>query len=94
VEVHEYRLMKTQLEHFEKNFPLRSSFKDLEFPALMGKDVITCDNTDFTKEHLNSGNYFPRMGLLYTVPVYNMKGEFYWRSVGNFKNHAFAKNAS
>ncbi len=75
VEIEEYRLMKTQLKYFNKHFRLKSKIKDLNIPAISGKDVITCDNTEFKKEDLKSGNDFPRMGIVYTVPFYNMDGK-------------------
>lgn len=76
VEIEEYKLMKTQLEYFLQKFPLKSLIKNLEIPAISGKDVITCDHTEFKKSDLDSGNNFPRMGIVYTVPFYNFDGEF------------------
>jgi signal transduction histidine kinase len=76
VEVFEYRLMKTQLEHFAKNYPTKSTFKDIEVPAVMGKDVITCDNAEFTKELLEKGEDFNRLGFIYTLPVYGKDEKF------------------
>lgn len=73
VEEYEYRLMKTQMEFFAKNFPARDSFKDLNVPVLSGPKVISCDNAEFTKKELSEHNDELRKGLLFTVPVYGLE---------------------
>lgn len=72
VEIYEYRLMREQIAYFQKHFPNRQSFSGREVPALLGAEVITCDNTDFkgagAQENL-------RQGLVYSVPIYNPGGQ-------------------
>jgi signal transduction histidine kinase len=76
VEIYEYRLMKTQLEYLAAKYPTQSSFKGLEVPAITGKPVVACDNSEFTKKDLESGNDKPRTGVVYTLPVYGNDGQF------------------
>lgn len=76
IEVYEYRLMKTQLELLAKNYPTATSFKDLDVPLVSGKDVITCDNAEFTQKELDAKNDEPRKGIVFTVPTYDMDGKF------------------
>jgi HPt (histidine-containing phosphotransfer) domain-containing protein len=76
LEIEEYRLMRDQLTHLRTNYPKQSSIDGLNFPAISGPPVITCDNSEFTKKDLDSGNDKPRMGLVYTLPFYDMNGNF------------------
>lgn len=76
VEVHEYKLMKKQLEYLSSNFPTNKSFNNLDVPAVSGEPVITCDNSEFTKADLDAGNNRSRMGVILTLPVYGMDGNF------------------
>lgn len=74
VEIYEYRTMKEQFVYFSNKYPKNSSFKELDVPALMGNEVITCDNSEFTLANFNAKNDNNRLGLVYTVPVYNKLG--------------------
>ena len=76
VEVFEYRLMKTQLEYLAANYPTIKSFEGINVPLITGPGVITCDNAEFTKDDLKNKNDEPRIGVLFTVPKYNMRGKF------------------
>ncbi|MEI8024724.1 MAG: hypothetical protein WCI18_00105 [Pseudomonadota bacterium] len=75
-EIYEYRLMKEQLSYLREHFPNNKSFKGIDIPGVMGEPVITCDNSEFTKAELDSHNDKPRMGVVYTLPVYNDAGNF------------------
>ncbi len=77
VEEFEYNLMKTQLAYLRSNFPRQNSFKDLDVPVISGNAVITCDNAEFTKKDLETGNNEPRNGFVFTVPTYDEAGEFH-----------------
>jgi methyl-accepting chemotaxis protein len=77
VEEHEYRLMKNQLKSLKRQYPTSSTFKDLNVPLVSGPPVITCDNSDFKKEDLESHNDEPRTGFIFTVPIYDLDGNFH-----------------
>ena len=77
VEAFEYPLMKTQLEYLSSKYPTSSSFQGLAVPAISGPPVVTCDNSEFTKADLLSGNDKPRQGIIYTLPVYDKAGAFH-----------------
>jgi HPt (histidine-containing phosphotransfer) domain-containing protein len=77
VEIYEYRLMSKQLMQLRENYPSQSSFQGLNVPAVMGEPVVTCDNSEFTQADLELKNDKPRLGLVYTLPVYNEAGAFH-----------------
>lgn len=70
-EIYEYRLMKEQLAYFKKNFPREIDFAGLEYPAICGPQVITCDNSHFDPKHPDD---LDRSGLVYSVPFYGPDG--------------------
>lgn len=72
VEIYEYRLMREQIAYFQSHFPDRQSFSGREVPALLGAEVITCDNTDFKGAGAEDNL---RRGLVYSVPIYNPGGK-------------------
>lgn len=72
VEIYEYLLMREQLQWFEENYPTEASFSELQYPAISGPEVITCDNTYFNPYHPNNSN---RSGIVYSVPFYGMDGK-------------------
>lgn len=67
VEIYEYRLMKEQIAFFQKNWPTLDSIKGLDYPAIMGREVITCDNRFVHPENVENAD---RSGLVYSVPFY------------------------
>ena len=75
VEIFEYREMKKQLEYFEASAPTMDSFEGIEFPAQSSAEVVTCDNSEFSKASLEKGDNAPRMGLIYSVPFYSETGQ-------------------
>ena len=76
VEDFEYKLIRTQIDYFLTNFPKRANFKDIDAPMMMGPEVVTCDNSEFTKADFDKNNNAPRNGLVLSVPKYSPTGEF------------------
>ncbi|MDX2464105.1 MAG: HAMP domain-containing sensor histidine kinase [Porticoccus sp.] len=70
-EIHEYRLMRDQLNWFGVNYPFESSVTDLNYPAISGPEVITCDNTFYSPANPDEKD---RSGLVYSVPYYGVDG--------------------
>jgi signal transduction histidine kinase len=71
IEIYEYRLMQRQIKEFVSKYPIESSFSGLSYPALLGPEVITCDNTNFSETMPNDED---RKGLVYSVPFYRPDG--------------------
>ena len=71
VEIYEYRLMKKQLDWMRQTVPRIEDISGLEFPAIGGPEVITCDNTRYLP---NQPDDRDRSGLSYAVPFYGMDG--------------------
>ena len=76
IEIHEYRLMQRQLATLRDQFPLERSIEKLNYPAVTGPEVITCDNSHYSP---NAPDDRHRSGLVYSVPFYgpdgNLRGE-------------------
>ena len=47
IEIFEYRLMRQQLAQLRTQFPHEDDIRGLEYPAIAGPEVITCDNSLF-----------------------------------------------
>lgn len=73
VEIFEYRLMAKQIKWFKENYPNESKLSGLDFPALTGEEVVTCDNSRFSAKNPNDKD---RSGVLYSVPFFSPDGEF------------------
>lgn len=76
VEIFEYELMKKQLEYLASTFPTNAAIKGLDVPAVTGEEVVTCDNSEFTRADFDAKNDAPRKGIALTVPVFDMSGNF------------------
>lgn len=72
LEIHEYRLMKHQIGVFKERHPTEQSVRYSNYPAIAGEEVITCDNTRFSPADPNDRH---RMGLVYSVPFYDLQGQ-------------------
>ena len=72
IEIHEYRLMKKQIEWMKQNFPTESHIDGLHYPAISGEEVITCDNSMYSPISPNDSD---RSGLVYSVPFYDQHGD-------------------
>jgi diguanylate cyclase (GGDEF)-like protein/PAS domain S-box-containing protein len=70
VEIFEYRLLREQMARLKKNYPTAQSVKGLNVPMISGREVITCDNTEYNKSLLDAD----RMGLIFSVPFYGNDG--------------------
>lgn len=71
IEIHEYRLMKEQLSILKARFPNEAEVPRLAYPAIAGREVITCDNTRYSPSKPNDKD---RSGLVYSVPFYGLDG--------------------
>jgi uncharacterized protein YbjQ (UPF0145 family) len=71
VEIYEYRLMTEQLAALQARYPREDAIEGLAFPAVCGREVITCDNTRFDPSHPEDRM---RSGLVYSVPFYGPDG--------------------
>lgn len=71
VEIFEYRLMREQLDWMAANFPDWGHFSGMEYPAISGPPIITCDNSEFDPAEPDDED---RMGLIYSVPIYDTEG--------------------
>jgi len=71
VEIYEYRLMTEQLADLQARYPREDAIEGLAFPAVCGREVITCDNTRLDPAHPEDRM---RSGLVYSVPFYGPDG--------------------
>ena len=71
VEIFEYRLMRQQLNRFKAVVPNEARVSGLDYPALTGPEVITCDNRRFDPRHPDDRQ---RSGLVYSVPFFGPDG--------------------
>jgi len=72
IEIYEYRLMKQQLQWLKRNFPDEAHINGLNYPAISGHEVITCDNSLYSAI---LGNDKDRSGMVYSVPFYGPDGK-------------------
>ncbi len=72
IEFYEYELMAEQLEWLRRDWPREESLKGLNFPAVSGREVITCDNSRYDPQRPNDKD---RSGLIYSVPFYGLGGD-------------------
>lgn len=72
IEIHEYRLMAEQLGHFRRRCPTEASLKGLEYPALSGREVVTCDNSRYSASRPDDRS---RSGIVYSIPFFSIEGE-------------------
>lgn len=71
IEIHEYRLMRKQLSWMREHFPHESNIEGLDFPAVSGPAVSTCDNSQYSPSNPDE---LDRSGLIYSVPFYGTDG--------------------
>ncbi|KKL98588.1 hypothetical protein LCGC14_1822910, partial [marine sediment metagenome] len=72
IEIFEYRLMKRQLAWLKREVPRVEDIRGLNFPAISGPEVVTCDNTRYSPGRPDDRD---RSGLVYSVPFYGMDGQ-------------------
>ena len=72
IEIYEYWQMKDQITIFRERYDNDSSIEGLSYPAVSSREVITCDNTYYSRSHPNDGD---RAGIVYSVPFYGPDGQ-------------------
>jgi signal transduction histidine kinase len=71
LEIYEYRALAEQMRYLREHAPTNAGFAGLERPMLASPEIITCDNTVF----IHSGRDADRMGIMLSVPFYDMEGK-------------------
>ncbi len=71
IEIHEYRLMVRQLAVLRARFASEQLIRELEYPAISGPEVITCDNSRYSPTRPDDRD---RSGLVYSVPFFAPDG--------------------
>ncbi len=71
IEIFEYRLMRTQLDWLQDQYPTSARVVALEYPALTGPPVVTCDNSQFDPSAPDDAD---RSGIILSVPIFNADG--------------------
>ena len=72
VEEFEYRVMQEQIAWLLARHPTESSVDGMEYPSILGPEVVTCDNSRFHPEDPDDAD---RSGFVYSVPYYDPDGE-------------------
>lgn len=72
IEKFEYRTMKVQLDYLARKYKIESAIPDLDYPAIISGEVITCDNTHYSPTMPDEND---RKGLVYSVPFFGFDGE-------------------
>jgi len=65
--------MKKQIAWLKREYSTENSIEGLIYPAIGGQEVITCDNTHYS---MGAPNDKDRSGLVYSVPFYDLGGDF------------------
>lgn len=85
IEIFEYRLMREQLAWLSEHVPTEGLVPGLSYPALTGREVITCDNTRYSPSAPDDRD---RSGLVYSVPFYRRDGHLGGMVSGIILSHA------
>ena len=85
IEIFEYRLMKKQLAWMREHCANESQVKGLDFPALCGPEVVTCDNSRYSIAKPDDAD---RSGLVYSVPFFAADGKLAGCISGVLLTHA------
>ncbi|TPK85676.1 response regulator [Mesorhizobium sp. B2-4-13] len=72
VEIFEYRAMKIQLDYLVRKYDNDNVISNLNYPAIVSREVITCDNTHYSPTAPDDDN---RKGLVYSVPFFGFDGK-------------------
>lgn len=75
-ESEEYEVYRAQLELLAALYPTEDTFPGLLVPAIWSHAIVTCDNSELTRDDLAAGNDEPRMGIALTLPRYDASGAF------------------
>lgn len=65
-ETEEYHLLQEQMKVLRKEFTTNRTIKGLDVPMVTGRDVITCDNSEFDASRDDAD----RKGQMFSVPFY------------------------
>jgi len=84
IEIYEYRLMKQQLQWLKQNFSDESRIDGLNYPAISGHEVVTCDNSLYSAIN---GNDKDRSGMVYSVPFFGPDGKLKGSVTGVILSH-------
>ncbi|MBX7144240.1 MAG: hypothetical protein K1X79_07295 [Oligoflexia bacterium] len=87
IEIYEYRLMREQIAWLKQHYPEESKVEGLNYPAVGGPEVITCDNSRYSTAHPNDKD---RSGLVYSVPFFSPHGAFKGLLSGVILTHALS----
>jgi methyl-accepting chemotaxis protein len=87
VEIYEYQLLKEQLAYFKEHYPLLNNAISDNPPMIAGNEVITCDNEDY----LLSKNDADRIGLVFSIPFYDMDGKLKGAITAVIRNNVIKK---
>ncbi|MFO1009430.1 MAG: methyl-accepting chemotaxis protein [Planctomycetota bacterium] len=85
IEIFEYRLMKEQLAWLREHCPDEGTVSGLDFPALCGREVVTCDNSRYSPAKADDSD---RSGLVYSVPFFGTDGKLKGCISGVILTHA------
>ena len=91
VEEYEYRLMSEQLAWFKQHYPTIEKIAGFNFPAITGREVITCDNSHFSPAAPNDAD---RSGIVYSLPFYDMEGHLKGQISAIFLTHVLRGGAA
>ncbi len=70
-EIHEYRLIHEQVIYFKQHYPDTENINHQNPPMISGREVITCDNTEYNK----TKNDDDRLGIVFSLPFYGEDGK-------------------
>ncbi|MCA9770799.1 MAG: hypothetical protein KC466_00230, partial [Myxococcales bacterium] len=71
IDLHAYRMMRTQLAWFATRYPSEDAIEGLRYPALASPEVLTGDVARMSPSHPNDAD---RSGIVYSVPYYDQGG--------------------
>lgn len=71
IETYEYRLMKQQLDWLKINAASEKLISGLNYPAISGHEVLTCDNSYYSPAKPDDSD---RSGIVYSVPFFDPDG--------------------
>ncbi len=87
-ESYEYHLMPKQMAALKALCPTESAVKGLDLPAICGPEVITCDNSRYSKKRADDRD---RSGLVFSVPFFAPDGNFKGMLTGVILTHVISE---
>lgn len=86
VETYEYKLLQEQLAWLKQKYGTIESFEGINVPVIAGREVITCDNSRFSRTTKLDAD---RSGLVFSVPFYDKDGILKGSISAIILSHAF-----